>query len=64
VKVTSNIESSPYEPVIGVNDDNIVFEMVYSGLDADSVAPAGEITIVEVPVPSAAKRVASTEVEP
>ena len=64
VKVTSIIDSSPYEPVIGVNDDNIVFEMVYSGFEADSVAPAGEITIVEVPVPRAAKRVASTEVEP
>ena len=64
VKVTSIIESSPYEPVIGVNDDNIVFEMVYSGFEADSVAPAGEMVISVVPSPSKSQRVASTEDAP
>ena len=64
VNVTSIIESSPYEPVIGVNDASIALVMVYSGLVADSEAPAGDKVSTDVPEPSAAKRVASTEVEP
>ena len=64
VKVTSIIESSPYEPLIGWNDARNALVTVYSGLLADSVAPAGEIVITEVPVPSAAVSAASTDVEP
>jgi hypothetical protein len=63
-KVTSIIDSSPYEPLIGWNDERKQLVTVYSGLLADSVAPAGEIVITEVPVPSAAVSAASTEVEP
>jgi hypothetical protein len=64
VKVTSIIDSSPYEPVIGVNDARNALVTVYSGFVADSEAPAGEMVITEVPVPSAAVNAASTEFEP
>ena len=64
VKVTSIIDSSPYEPVIGVNDASMAFVMVYSGLVADSDAPAGDMTSTDVPEPTAANNVASTDEAP
>jgi hypothetical protein len=64
VQTASIILSSPYEPVIGVNEEIMAELIVYSGLLADSVAPAGEITSVEVPEPSAANNVASTDEAP
>ena len=64
VKDALIIDSSPTVALIGVKVAIIALLIVYSGFEADSDEPAGEITMVVVPVPTAAKSVASAEPAP
>jgi hypothetical protein len=64
VKVAVTVAISPTVELIGVKSASMQFVIVYSGLDADSVVPDGEITKVVVPVPTHDARMASTSDAP
>ena len=64
VKDALIVDSSPTVALIGVKVAIIALLIVYSGLVADSDEPAGEITRVVVPAPTAAKSVASADPAP
>ena len=56
--------NSPTVEEIGVKEANIQLLITYSGFDADSVVPDGEMVRVVVPVPRHEKRIASTSAAP
>ena len=64
VKVASTVESSPTVELIGVKLASMQFVMTYSGFDADSVVPDGEMVKMVVPVPTHDARMASTSPTP
>ena len=61
VKVTSTVASSPMELFTGVKLSRYAPVIVYSGFEADSVVPLGEMTSVE-DLPTQAERTDSISV--
>jgi hypothetical protein len=64
VKVASTVASSPTVELIGVKLASIQFVRTYSGFDADSVVPDGEMVKIVLPVPTHDAKIPSTSLAP
>lgn len=64
VNVNSTVASSPIDELMTLALGHMQFVIVYSGFDADSVVPDGEITNVVLPFPTMSASIASTSDAP